>query len=191
MTHIHSCTWQYTRKVEDTLVELADSIPVIQEHFHHLPPSYWLRQRVFIGQVHVSSGGWERKLCLETGLFSWCYWTFYPAQGFTCKTCNTAWGLKLPAQWLLQKDDKNADAAVEERGSVPFITATKIWHLVLQEWHLPCSLLCVLLRGQLANTSSVTQVRLFRPCSLTVQSRRDRSNAFLVSSPTPLQGGIL
>ena len=55
----------------------------------------------------------------------------------------------------------------------------------------PCSLLCVLLRGQLASTSSATQVRLFLPCSRIVQSSRDRSKALLVSSPTPLQGGIL
>lgn len=55
----------------------------------------------------------------------------------------------------------------------------------------PCSLLCVLFRGQLASTSSATQVRLFLPCSLNVQSSRDRSRALLVSSPTLLQAGIL
>lgn len=55
----------------------------------------------------------------------------------------------------------------------------------------PCSLLCVLLRGQLASTSSATQVRLFLPCRRKVQSRRDCSKALLVSSPTSLQGGIL
>lgn len=61
----------------------------------------------------------------------------------------------------------------------------------LRLWCVPCSLLCVLLRGQLASTSSATQVRLFLPCSRKVQSSRDRSKALLVSSPTPLQGGIL
>lgn len=58
-------------------------------------------------------------------------------------------------------------------------------------WHVPFSLLCVLLRGQLASTSSATHVRLFLPCSRKVQSSRERSKALLVSSPTPLQGGIL
>lgn len=47
------------------------------------------------------------------------------------------------------------------------------------------------MRGQLASTSSATQVRLFLPCSRKVQSSRERSRAFRVSSPTPLQGGIL
>ncbi len=55
----------------------------------------------------------------------------------------------------------------------------------------PCSLLCVLLRGQFASTSSATHVRLFLPCSRKVQSSRERSKALLVSSPTPLHGGIL
>lgn len=58
-------------------------------------------------------------------------------------------------------------------------------------WCVPCSLLCVLLSGQLASTSSATHVRLFLPCRRMVQSRRERSKALLVSSPTPLQGGIL
>ena len=55
----------------------------------------------------------------------------------------------------------------------------------------PCSLLCVLLRGQFASISSATQVRLFLPCSRKVQSSRERSKALLVSSPTSLHWGIL
>lgn len=55
----------------------------------------------------------------------------------------------------------------------------------------PCSLLFVLLSGQLASTSSATQVRLFLPCKRMVLSKRERSKARLVSSPTSLQGGIL
>lgn len=59
-------TWQCTRKIEDALVELTDSSPVIKEHFHHLSSSNWLRQRVFIGQVDVPRGGWWcRVFCLE------------------------------------------------------------------------------------------------------------------------------
>ena len=65
------------------------------------------------------------------------------------------------------------------------------WNILHPCVCVPCSLLCVLLRGQLASTSSVTQVRLFLPCSRNVQSSRDLSKALLVSSPTPLQGGIL
>ena len=55
----------------------------------------------------------------------------------------------------------------------------------------PCSLVEVPLSGQFANTSSATHVRLFLPCNRKVQSRRERSRAFWVSSFTPLQGGIL
>lgn len=55
----------------------------------------------------------------------------------------------------------------------------------------PCSLVEVPLSGQFANTNSATHVRLFLPCNRKVQSRRERSRAFWVSSFTPLQGGIL
>lgn len=51
-------TWQCARKVQNTLVELADGFPVVQEHLHHLPPAHRLRQRVFIGQIHMASGSW-------------------------------------------------------------------------------------------------------------------------------------
>lgn len=56
---------------------------------------------------------------------------------------------------------------------------------------LPCSLVEVPFSGQFANTNSATHVRLFLPCNRKVQSRRERSRAFCVSSLTPLQGGIL
>lgn len=59
-------------------------------------------------------------------------------------------------------------------------------------WNIsPCSLVEVPLSGQFANTNSATHVRLFLPCNRKVQSRRERSRAFWVSSFTPLQGGIL
>lgn len=51
-------TWQCTRKIEDALVELTDSSPVVKEHFHHLSSSNWLRQWVFIGKIDVPRGGW-------------------------------------------------------------------------------------------------------------------------------------
>lgn len=42
-TEDHACTWQCTREVEDTLVELADGTPVIEEHLYHLPSTHRLR----------------------------------------------------------------------------------------------------------------------------------------------------
>lgn len=53
----HALTWQCTREGEDTLVELTNGIPVVKEHLNHFPPAHWLRQRVLIGQIHVSRGG--------------------------------------------------------------------------------------------------------------------------------------
>lgn len=35
-------TWQCSGEVEDTLIKLIDSIPVIEEHFYHLPPTHGL-----------------------------------------------------------------------------------------------------------------------------------------------------
>lgn len=60
-----------------------------------------------------------------------------------------------------------------------------------ERWNRPCSLEEVLFSGQFANTSSATHVRLFLPCNRKVQSRRERSRAFWVSSLVPLHGGIL
>lgn len=60
-----------------------------------------------------------------------------------------------------------------------------------KDWTSPCSLEAVLFNGQFANTSSATHVRLFLPCSRKVQSSRDCSSAFCVSSLIPLHGGIL
>lgn len=51
------CTWEGTGEVEDTLVELTDGVPVIEEHLHHLPTAHRLRQWVFIGQIDVPRGG--------------------------------------------------------------------------------------------------------------------------------------
>jgi hypothetical protein len=65
------------------------------------------------------------------------------------------------------------------------ISKNTVWKI------LPCSLVEVPLSGQFANTNSATQVRLFLPCNRKVQSRRERSRAFCVSSLIPLQGGIL
>lgn len=50
-------TWKCRREVENTLVKLTDGVPVIEEHLYHLPPTHWLRQRVFICQIHVPCGG--------------------------------------------------------------------------------------------------------------------------------------
>lgn len=77
------------------------------------------------------------------------------------------------------------------------INDNRCWHCSVSccRWRVggvgPCSLLLVLFKGQLASTSSASHVRLFLPCSLRVQSSRERSKALLVSSPTPLHGGIL
>ena len=62
----NACTWQCTREIEDTLVELTYRTPVIKKHLHNLPPTHWLRQRVFIGQIHVPRRGWQRG---QMGLF--------------------------------------------------------------------------------------------------------------------------
>lgn len=50
-------TWQCTREVENTLVELTDGVPLVQEHLDNLAAAHRLRQRVLVGQVHVSRGG--------------------------------------------------------------------------------------------------------------------------------------
>lgn len=42
-TEDHARTWQCTREVKDTLVELTDGTPVIKEHLYHLPSTYRLR----------------------------------------------------------------------------------------------------------------------------------------------------
>lgn len=48
-------TGESAGEVEDALVELADGVPVVEEHLYHLASAHGLRQGVFIGQVYVPS----------------------------------------------------------------------------------------------------------------------------------------